>query len=57
VCPALFIKYQKRIFGPILGCIDIEIEVPGVEYEKLGADRSGESHLQVPFLIHAKRTE
>jgi magnesium chelatase family protein len=28
-------KYQKRISGPLLDRIDIHIEVPRVEYEKL----------------------
>jgi predicted ATPase with chaperone activity len=28
-------KYQKRISGPLLDRIDIHIEVPRVDYEKL----------------------
>jgi len=36
-------KYQKRISGPILDRIDIHIEVPRVDYEKLSGDRVGES--------------
>jgi magnesium chelatase family protein len=35
-------KYQKRISGPLLDRIDIHIEVPRVEYEKLSDSRSGE---------------
>ena len=35
-------KYQKRISGPLLDRIDIHIEVPRVEYEKLSDDRLGE---------------
>ena len=35
-------KYQKRISGPILDRIDIHIEVPRVDYEKLSGDRLGE---------------
>ena len=35
-------KYQKRISGPLLDRIDIHIEVPRVDYEKLSADRVGE---------------
>jgi magnesium chelatase family protein len=27
-------KYQKRISGPMLDCIDIHVEVPRVEYEQ-----------------------
>ncbi len=36
-------KYQKRISGPLLDCIDIHIEVPRVDYEKLSSDRVGET--------------
>jgi magnesium chelatase family protein len=36
-------KYQKRISGPVLDRIDIHIEVPRVDYEKLSGDRVGES--------------
>jgi magnesium chelatase family protein len=36
-------KYQKRISGPLLDRIDIHIEVPRVDYEKLSGDRMGES--------------
>jgi magnesium chelatase family protein len=35
-------KYQKRISGPLLDRIDIHIEVPRVEYEKLSDARTGE---------------
>jgi magnesium chelatase family protein len=41
--PAAVTKYQKRISGPLLDRIDIYIEVPRVDYEKLAADRLGES--------------
>ncbi len=36
-------RYQKRISGPLLDRIDIHIEVPRVEYEKLSDDRLGKS--------------
>lgn len=40
---AMVTKYQKRISGPLLDRIDIHIEVPRVDYEKLRGDRVGES--------------
>jgi magnesium chelatase family protein len=39
---AMVSRYQKRISGPLLDRIDIHIEVPRVEYEKLSDDRLGE---------------
>jgi magnesium chelatase family protein len=35
-------KYQKRISGPLLDRIDIHIQVPRVDYEKLSDNRLGE---------------
>lgn len=39
---AVITKYQKRISGPLLDRIDIYVEVPRVEYEKLSDSRLGE---------------
>ena len=36
-------KYQKRISGPLLDRIDIHIDVPRVDYEKLSDKRMGEN--------------
>src|SRR3990167_4373421 len=40
-------RYQKRISGPLLDRIDIFIEVPRVEYEKLASQAEGESSAAV----------
>jgi magnesium chelatase family protein len=40
--PALVARYQKRVSGPLLDRIDIHVEVPRVQYEKLSSDRLGE---------------
>src|SRR5512142_966282 len=40
--PSAVTKYQKRISGPLLDRIDIHVEVPRVDYQKLSDDRLGE---------------
>ena len=52
---ALVTKYQKRISGPLLDRIDIHIEVPRVDYEKLSADRVGESSEAIRTRVQAAR--
>jgi magnesium chelatase family protein len=41
--PSTVTKYQKRISGPLLDRIDIHVEVPRVDYQKLSDDRLGEA--------------
>jgi magnesium chelatase family protein len=47
--------YQKRISGPLLDRIDIHIEVPRVEYEKLSDDRLGEPSAAIQPRVEAAR--
>jgi magnesium chelatase family protein len=35
-------RYQKRISGPLIDRIDIHVEVPRVNYDKLASERQGE---------------
>ena len=48
-------RYQKRISGPLLDRIDIHIEVPRVEYEKLSDDRLGEPSADVQTRVEPAR--
>ena len=48
-------RYQKRISGPLLDRIDIHIEVPRVEYEKLADKRGGEPSASVRARVTAAR--
>jgi magnesium chelatase family protein len=48
-------KYQKRISGPLLDRIDIHVEMPRVEYEKLSESRLGESSSTVRARVEAAR--
>ncbi len=44
VCgPSQIIRYQKRISGPLLDRIDLHVEVPRVQFEKLSSDSLAES--------------
>ncbi len=52
---AVVTKYQKRISGPLLDRIDIHIEVPRVDYEKLSGDRVGESSECIRARVQAAR--
>ena len=59
--PSTVTKYQKRISGPLLDRIDIHIEVPRVDYEKLSgnkvskASESIRKRVQVAYDIQSKR--
>jgi magnesium chelatase family protein len=48
-------KYQKWISGPLFDGIDIHIEVPRVDYEKLSTDRLGESSASIRERVQAAR--
>jgi magnesium chelatase family protein len=48
-------RYQKRISGPLLDRIDIHIEVPRVEYEKLSDERLGEPSETIRERVEAAR--
>ena len=45
--PAAITRYQKRVSGPLLDRIDIHVEVPRVNYEKLSGERIGEASVQI----------
>jgi magnesium chelatase family protein len=48
-------KYQKRISGPLLDRIDIHIEVPRVDYEKLSGNKVSESSESIRARVQAAR--
>jgi magnesium chelatase family protein len=50
-------KYQKRISGPLLDRIDIHIEVPRVEYDKLSDRRQGEPSAAIQSRVEAARQQ
>jgi magnesium chelatase family protein len=48
-------RYIKRISGPLLDRVDIFVEVPRIEYEKLADDKVGESSERVRARVEAAR--
>src|SRR5512142_3084577 len=53
--PSAVTKYQKRISGPLLDRIDIHVEVPRVDYQKLSDDRLGEPSNAIRRRVEAAR--
>ncbi len=52
---AAITRYQKRISGPLLDRMDIYLEVPRVDYDKLSDKRAGESSELVRGRVQAAR--
>jgi magnesium chelatase family protein len=48
-------RYQQRLSGPLLDRIDLHIEVPRVDFEKLSEGRQGESSAQIQARVQRAR--
>jgi len=48
-------RYQQRISGPFLDRVDIFVEVPHIDYEKLADNRLGEKSEKVQARVKAAR--
>lgn len=48
-------RYQKRISGPLMDRIDLHVDVPRVEYEKLTAASRGEPSADIRERVEAAR--
>jgi len=53
--PGLVSRYQRRISGPFLDRVDIFVEVPHIDYEKLTDERLGEPSAAVQARVTAAR--
>jgi magnesium chelatase family protein len=53
--PALVARYQRRISGPFIDRVDIFVEVPHIEYEKLADNRLGEKSEKVRGRVEVAR--
>jgi magnesium chelatase family protein len=54
--PGLVSRYQRRISGPFIDRVDIFVEVPHIDYEKLADDRLGEPSVKVQARIKTARS-
>jgi len=54
--PSLVSRYQRRISGPFIDRVDIFVEVPHIDYEKLTDDRLGEKSEKVQSRVIAARS-
>jgi magnesium chelatase family protein len=52
---SMITRYQKRISGPMMDRIDIHIEVPRVDYEKLTSERRGEESSDIRQRVERAR--
>lgn len=48
-------RYQQRISGPLMDRIDIHVEVPRVDYDKLSSDRLGEPSSKIRERVEKAR--
>jgi magnesium chelatase family protein len=55
--PTAIARYQKRISGPLLDRIDISVEVPRVDYEKLADKRQVETSAIIRARVQAARQQ
>ena len=56
-CPhSIVSRYQRRISGPFIDRVDIFVEVPHIDYEKLTDSRPGETSEKVQSRITAARS-
>lgn len=53
--PSMVSRYQRRISGPLLDRMDIFVEVPRVEYEKLTDEAAGEPSAGIRGRVEAAR--
>ncbi|UCC54779.1 MAG: YifB family Mg chelatase-like AAA ATPase [Anaerolineaceae bacterium] len=52
---AMVTRYQKKISGPLMDRIDLHVDVPRVEYEKLTATRRGEPSADIRERVESAR--
>jgi magnesium chelatase family protein len=54
--PAAVARYSKKVSGPLLDRIDIHVDVPRVQYEKLAGERPSEASAAIRARVCAARS-
>lgn len=52
---SMITNYQKRISGPLMDRIDIHVQVPRVDYQKLSSNRQGETSSLIQARVESAR--
>ncbi len=53
--PTQIFRYRSKLSGPLIDRIDIHIEVPGIKYEQLQLNESGDSSAEIRARVEAAR--
>lgn len=53
--PSMILRYQSKLSGPLLDRIDIHVDVPRVEYDKLMSMERGESSVSIRARVERAR--
>ena len=53
--PSVVARYSKKVSGPLLDRIDIHVDVPRVNYEKLAGERLSEASAPIRGRVNAAR--
>lgn len=53
--PTQIIRYQKRVSGPLIDRIDLHVEVPRIDYEKLSSSENAESSIEIRKRVEKAR--
>ncbi len=53
--PTQIFRYRSKLSGPLIDRIDIQVEVPGIKFEQLQSNNSGESSAEIRSRVESTR--
>ncbi len=54
--PTQIFRYRSKLSGPLVDRIDIQVEVPGIKFEQLEQDETGESSAEIRSRVETTRS-